>query len=379
MTRINLVDPTVLSDKHLVAEYREIVRLPNNLKTSINRKGKPFNMTEIPEQYKLGKSHVKFFYDKMKFLQKRHKSLVKEMQNRGFRTNFTDSSIFIPDNNIFYNDYIPTREAIELNKERIIERTKKDKEIVYKFINKTRLKNGTPPYYYIGSKTNCAFVFGKIYDKFNKEYWSSTKNINLKQDLSEDVFEVEVLFIKNKKDETSITFYEREEQLKVEKSIWNVEYYNNSYANGKFTTKGKAVYVNKHNKGEVLLLDTSDARVLDGTFIALSKGRKASKGTLNKLKERPHPSEGRNWSEFLTGIKKYSNENYKGEKSENHRKNIAKSKYKSVIQKDLSGNILQEFESIKQASELTGVGRNSISACCNGRTKTGHGFIWEHK
>lgn len=61
MTRINLVDPAELSTKHLVAEYREIMRLPGNLATSLNRKGKKFDLKEIPEQYTLGTGHVKFF------------------------------------------------------------------------------------------------------------------------------------------------------------------------------------------------------------------------------------------------------------------------------------------------------------------------------
>ena len=65
MTRINLVEPKELSTKHLVAEYREITRLPSNLKLALNRKSKAFSMTEIPSEYVLGKGHVKFFFDKM--------------------------------------------------------------------------------------------------------------------------------------------------------------------------------------------------------------------------------------------------------------------------------------------------------------------------
>jgi deoxyribonuclease (pyrimidine dimer) len=125
MTRINVVPPQELTVKHLVAEYKEITRLPNNLKKSLSRKGKPFQMTEIPSQYTLGKGHVKFFYDKMAFLQNRFESLVKEMLNRGYSPKYTDSSIFVPDNKMFYNGYQPTDEAIRLNRERIQERLSK--------------------------------------------------------------------------------------------------------------------------------------------------------------------------------------------------------------------------------------------------------------
>jgi hypothetical protein len=123
MTRINVVPVEELSTKHLVAEYREITRLPSNLKTSLNRKSKPFNESEIPSQYTLGPGHVKFFYDKMNYLKLRFEQLVNEMLRRGYNPNYNDSSIFNVDCK-YMNDYSPTQEAIELNRNRIKERTK---------------------------------------------------------------------------------------------------------------------------------------------------------------------------------------------------------------------------------------------------------------
>ena len=124
MTRINLVPPQELSREHLVAEYKEIMRLPNNLKKSLSRKKKPFSMSEIPSEYVLGEGHVKFFYDKMKFLQERFELLLLEMGRREYTTNFNDSSIFIPNDIKFYNNYTPSIKEIELNKARIAERSK---------------------------------------------------------------------------------------------------------------------------------------------------------------------------------------------------------------------------------------------------------------
>lgn len=123
MTRINVVNPSELSREHLVAEYREIMRLPGNLKSWLNRKTKPPSFDEIPLEYKLGTGHVKYFYNKFLFLQKRFESLVLEMQARGYNPKFTDSSIFVVDK-LYYNDYTPTKEAIEINRVRIKERTK---------------------------------------------------------------------------------------------------------------------------------------------------------------------------------------------------------------------------------------------------------------
>lgn len=123
MTRINVINPSELSREHLVAEYREIMRLPGNLKAWLNRKTKPPSFDEIPSEYKLGSGHVKFFFIRFKFLQKRFESLVNEMIARGYNPKFTDSSIFLVDNP-YYNDYTPTEAAIEINRARIKERTK---------------------------------------------------------------------------------------------------------------------------------------------------------------------------------------------------------------------------------------------------------------
>ena len=121
MTRINVVPPQELTTKHLVAEYREITRLPTNLKVALNRKGKKFNTTEIPSEYVLGKGHVKFFFDKMLFLKKRFESLVDEMLNRGYNPTYRDSNIFVVDQQ-FMNDYAPTMDALRINRQRIDDR-----------------------------------------------------------------------------------------------------------------------------------------------------------------------------------------------------------------------------------------------------------------
>jgi hypothetical protein len=58
------------------------------------------------------------------FLQKRFESLVEEMLRRGYKPSYTDSSIFNSVDKRFYNDYIPTLEALSINRERIKERLK---------------------------------------------------------------------------------------------------------------------------------------------------------------------------------------------------------------------------------------------------------------
>lgn len=104
--------------------------------------------------------------------------------------------------------------------------------------------------------------------------------------------------------------------------------------------------------------------------------------TKQKLKKRKHPSSScEDWSKKLTGIKKWSNENYKKPKSEKHKYNISKNQHKRtpVSQYTLDGIYIADFETIQEASDFTGIKRNSISACCTGRTKSAHGFIWKYK
>ena len=120
MTRINVVPVSELCNKHLFAEWREMPRLVANLKTSLNRKTKPFTLDEIPKEYKLGSGHVKFFYDKFMFLHDRHRDLTNELIHRGYNLGTTDSSIFATVSKEYYNNYEPTKEALDLNRERIV-------------------------------------------------------------------------------------------------------------------------------------------------------------------------------------------------------------------------------------------------------------------
>ena len=51
--------------------------------------------------------------------------------------------------------------------------------IVYKMTFLSRLENNTPPFYYIGMKTNCSFKDNIILGKNEKPYWSSSGSSKL--------------------------------------------------------------------------------------------------------------------------------------------------------------------------------------------------------
>lgn len=52
---------------------------------------------------------------------------------------------------------------------------------------------------------------------------------------------------------------------------------------------------------------------------------------------------------------------------------------KSVIQYDSEGNIVNEFKSIKDASDYIGVGSSTISAACRKKVYYAGGYIWRYK
>ena len=112
MTRINIIPPAELCDQHLLAEYRELTRIPN-----LVAKGK-FSLEGQPSDYKLGTGHVKFFFDKMQFLFERYNSLHEECLARGFNVKNIWPKNLTKDE-FFWKNYIPTESAILENRERI--------------------------------------------------------------------------------------------------------------------------------------------------------------------------------------------------------------------------------------------------------------------
>ena len=75
MTRINIIHPSELTDQHLIAEYREIFMVGSALQRSL--KSKNWDVKSIPNKFTLNTGHVKFFYDKGKYLSERYDSIRK--------------------------------------------------------------------------------------------------------------------------------------------------------------------------------------------------------------------------------------------------------------------------------------------------------------
>ncbi len=134
MVRINIIDPKKLADQHLIAEYDEILMLFGYVKKYPEKK-------EIPESYRLGEGHIRFFKDKLLYLKKRHELIKKEMLKRGFHpTRTIDVSSFSKE---LCNDWSPT---------------KKDEEIIIARL-KEKLNKKDGWYRYCGKKKETDFFF----------------------------------------------------------------------------------------------------------------------------------------------------------------------------------------------------------------------------
>lgn len=119
MTRINVVHPTVLTDQHLMAEYRELTMVMGSLKRSLNSKN---GLPPIPEKYTLNAGHVTFFYNKGVWLRRRYAALIAELTDRGYildKNRVADFSVF---SKFLDKDWCADMDAVRINSARIKER-----------------------------------------------------------------------------------------------------------------------------------------------------------------------------------------------------------------------------------------------------------------
>ena len=81
-------------------------------------------MDGIPERFKLGTGHVKFFYNKLLYLKKRYVRIYEECIKRGFNVqNYIEAWNNVPKE--LMNDYQVTMNDIKIIKERINEKLNK--------------------------------------------------------------------------------------------------------------------------------------------------------------------------------------------------------------------------------------------------------------
>jgi len=118
MTRINAgIPPKQLCRQHLLAELREIKRIPNMLPKA--------NLKDLPTKFTLGTGHVRFFYDKGMYTFLRYVALYDEAISRGYNVTCFADAWKIYDNYLhLFKDWTPTVADRKLIEDRIAERLK---------------------------------------------------------------------------------------------------------------------------------------------------------------------------------------------------------------------------------------------------------------
>ena len=123
MTRINVAIPVEnLTDQHLLAEHREIKRLPS----AFSKKTKPF-INPI-KNFCLGTGHVNFFLDKGLYTFTRYCQIYKECLKRGFEVENYSENWKVYDNNN-YKNWTPKESDRNLIIDRISQRINESKQI----------------------------------------------------------------------------------------------------------------------------------------------------------------------------------------------------------------------------------------------------------
>lgn len=119
MTRINAgIHPSELCDRHLLAEHREIKRIPNMVKSGRAK------LSGIPAEFTLGQGHVRFFYDKIGYLKRRYLEIRRECLRRGFSVADYGGS-FEGIEACLMNDWCPGERERDMIRKRIEERLEK--------------------------------------------------------------------------------------------------------------------------------------------------------------------------------------------------------------------------------------------------------------
>ena len=144
--------------------------------------------------------------------------------------------------------------------------------VVYKIVFTERKRRKNYPYYYIGSKSNCQFVNGKIF-KNDKEYYGSSKYKNYSKIVKENIENITI--------EILHTFENYESCLKKENElhrkhnvVMSHEYFNQSYASiNDFNDPNYALMKNVKSK-KVCKILKNHPDVKCGLWVGITSGLK---------------------------------------------------------------------------------------------------------
>ena len=120
MTSINVVPVEELTNGHLAIEHYELVRVYRLVRIAIERGEQPNDWRNVPT-YRMGASHVRFFYPRLGYVRNREIDIHVEMLFRGIPLVREEEDLSdIPD--IWFGSYEPDDAARLVNRQRIAER-----------------------------------------------------------------------------------------------------------------------------------------------------------------------------------------------------------------------------------------------------------------
>jgi hypothetical protein len=132
---------------------------------------------------------------------------------------------------------------------------------------------------------------------------------------------------------------------------------------------------------EILMdnISMDEAKEKEKEFIKLYGRIDTKTGCLANLTDGGEGTVGRRYSPSESHRKNLSN-SQKGKKmSEQAKEKMSKAKKTAVLQFDLDGNFIKEWEGIIDAAKhLNGTSTN-IMRCCKGKFKQAYGYKWEYK
>lgn len=134
MTRINYgILPKHLPDKLLLAEHREIKRIPKVFEKALSSG----SINKIPKQFTLGKGHVLYFIDKPYYTYNRYRELYKECISRGFQVEDYSNNWYIYKlHKLEYTSIKPKDKDLKIIIDRIISRVIQFKDPILRFNGK---------------------------------------------------------------------------------------------------------------------------------------------------------------------------------------------------------------------------------------------------
>jgi hypothetical protein len=128
--------------------------------------------------------------------------------------------------------------------------------------------------------------------------------------------------------------------------------------------------ISESTKGNTNRLGTTQSQETKDKISKALKGKKRNEETIQKMKKPRLDSS--NFGKHRKGTKA-SKETLKKQKQAKHYL------LKPVVQYDKQGNIINEFDGVREASRQTGCYDSAITLCCQGKLKTTKGFIFKYK